>query len=145
MLEQQNILINLLKEQVDKNQEFLYGHDDQLDSSIQENEDLVNHLVSDIKSIDSIDFQKIEKLIRSFTFDNDEAIDVMINEMSLIKEIITMNVEENTTVELESDELEAFDLFLNKVNEVINIQKEERASLQKRRDIVLGTTNKYVN
>lgn len=145
MLEQQNILINLLKEQVDKNQEFLYGHDDQLDSSIQENEDLVNHLVSDIKSIDSIDFQKIEKLIRSFTFDNDEAIDVMINEMSLIKEIITMNVEENTTVELESDELEAFDLFLNKVNEVINIQKEERASLQKRRDIVLGTTNKYVD
>ena len=57
MLEQQNTLINLLKEQVDKNQEFLYGHDDQLDSSVQENEDLVNHLVSDIKSIDSIDFQ----------------------------------------------------------------------------------------
>ncbi len=145
MLEQQNTLINLLKEQVDKNQEFLYGHDDQLDSSVQENEDLVNHLVSDIKSIDSIDFQKIEKLIRSFTFDDDETIDTMINEMSLIKEIITMNVEENTTVELESDELEAFDLFLNKVNEVINIQKEERASLQKRRDIVLNVTNKYVD
>lgn len=143
-MNEQTTIIELLRSQIDQSNSIIQQYKKDV-LSIEQEEQLHQALSNDKTSIIEIDFQSIKNIVEKFQITDEETKTKLLNELFLSKEILKMNKEEHTTVELDTSQQEALDIFLSKLTKVIASEKEMLENPNSDYNHTLTLEKKYKN
>lgn len=112
---EQEQLVSILQKFVAKNKRQLEKYKRFQDQMINEKEEAVKKITEDIKNIVEVDFSLIEGLVNSFLIANEEK-KAMLNELKLVIQLISLNVSDGTTLNLNSKQTSSINSFLKNAN-----------------------------
>lgn len=122
MLSRQTRLISVLKKELEKYKAFVEKYKTSLTSVVVDNK-LYNALLEDKNNIKTTDEETINKIIDLFDISLSEK-NILKANIEIIRNILEMNEEENTTIELEESQRQSLDTFIREL-EIVNKIREK--------------------
>lgn len=114
MLARQTRLINILKEELNNQKAFVDKYKTSLSSNITDNK-LYTSLQEDKNNIINVSKEDCNRIIDQFDMNKLEK-DILKNNLEITKNILKMNKEAGTTIELEESQKQSIDVFINNLS-----------------------------
>lgn len=142
MSENQVTLVTILRQVISDYESKLDKIKSVNDSALSMNRDLIEKFRKDINTILEIDISLVEKILDEVEASALER-DTICKYLKIIKTLLTLNKENNTTFKIQDNQLRYVELFFEKVDELSRKNEEIQKANMKNIGKLTSTVNKY--
>lgn len=139
---EQNELITILKDAINDKKNDVKEYNNRLDQNLSLKMQLLEDLRQDVNEITKVDMNTLNEIIQLFPLSDDKKTSLM-QELDIIKALLTLNQTEQTNYTLLPNQLAAFTTFIECLEKYIEAKNQEKQSIDPEYNHIMVLTNQY--
>ena len=139
---EQNELITILKDAINDKKNDVKEYNNRLDQNLSLKMQLLEDLRQDVNEITKVDMNTLNEIIQLFPLSDDKKTS-LIQELDIIKALLTLNQTEQTNYTLLPNQLAAFTTFIECLEKYIEAKNQEKQSIDPEYNHIMVLTNQY--